>query len=166
MLGGRSSGARVACRTAWLRAAPAEGCACSVLSIGRYSTSTGPSYAAIEAVIALVADDLLDPSASLVITVELYVAAARRPALKAVTQAWMQRSRRALELHFDPTTAREVDALIEDTKPDSVGGSAPAAGTSSTESSEYEAGWYPDPYGQPGLRWFDGENWTHHTHAS
>lgn len=64
-------------------------------------------------------------------------------------------------------TETEVDVLIEDTKPDAAGGSAPAAGTSSsTSSSEYEAGWYPDPYGQPGLRWYDGENWTHHTHAS
>ncbi|MFB9324040.1 TetR/AcrR family transcriptional regulator [Cryptosporangium minutisporangium] len=69
--------------------------------------------AAIDAVITLVTDDLLGPSANLVLTVELYVAAARNPALRAVTQAWMQRSRDALEQHFDPTTARELDALIE-----------------------------------------------------
>ena len=42
------------------------------------------------------------------IAVELYVAAARKPALKAVTQAWMQRSPQALERHFDPTTARDL----------------------------------------------------------
>ena len=41
------------------------------------------------------------------------MAAARNPVLKAVTQAWMARSRRALERHFDATTARELDALIE-----------------------------------------------------
>lgn len=69
--------------------------------------------AAIEAVIALVSEDLLGSAHDLVLTVELYVAAARNPALKAVTQGWMARSRRALELHFDPTTARELDALIE-----------------------------------------------------
>ncbi|SHN27542.1 TetR/AcrR family transcriptional regulator [Cryptosporangium aurantiacum] len=69
--------------------------------------------AAIEAVIALVSDDLLGSGHDLVLTVELYVAAARKPALKAVTQAWMRRSRIALERHFDPTTARELDALIE-----------------------------------------------------
>ncbi|MFB9317055.1 exonuclease domain-containing protein [Cryptosporangium minutisporangium] len=57
----------------------------------------------------------------------------------------------------------EVDGLIEETKPEEAGGSAPS---SSTSSSEYEAGWYPDPYGQPGLRWYDGQNWTHHTHTS
>lgn len=68
---------------------------------------------AVEAVCALVSDDLLGSRHDLVLTVELYVAAARNPALRAVTQAWMARSRRALERHFDPTTAREVDALIE-----------------------------------------------------
>lgn len=69
--------------------------------------------AAIEAVVTLVADDLLGSRHDLVLTVELYVAAARKPALKAVAQAWMQRSRQALERHFGPTTARELDALIE-----------------------------------------------------
>ncbi|MBB5961506.1 TetR/AcrR family transcriptional regulator [Planomonospora venezuelensis] len=69
--------------------------------------------AAVEAVITLVADDLLGSSGDLVLSVELYVAAARNPALRAVTQAWMARSRTALERHFDATTARELDALIE-----------------------------------------------------
>jgi TetR/AcrR family transcriptional regulator, regulator of biofilm formation and stress response len=75
--------------------------------------------AAVDAVVTLVADDLLGSGSGtgsgvgLVLSVELYVAAARNPALKAVTQAWMARSRRALEQHFDQTTARELDALIE-----------------------------------------------------
>ncbi|MEV4174715.1 TetR family transcriptional regulator [Nonomuraea sp. NPDC049709] len=68
---------------------------------------------AVEAVITLVADDLLGSRHDLVLTAELYVAAARNPALLAVTQAWMARSRQALERHFDATTARELDALIE-----------------------------------------------------
>ena len=29
------------------------------------------------------------------------------------------------------------------------------------------SGWYPDPYGVPGLlRWWDGSTWTQHTHAT
>ena len=58
-------------------------------------------------------EDLLGDERALVLAVELYVAAARRPRLRAVTQGWMDRSRRALELHFDPVTARELDALVE-----------------------------------------------------
>jgi TetR/AcrR family transcriptional regulator, regulator of biofilm formation and stress response len=71
--------------------------------------------AAVEAVITLVSQDLLGSGSGrdMVLAAELYVAAARNPALKAVTQAWMARSRQALERHFDPTTARELDALIE-----------------------------------------------------
>ncbi len=57
--------------------------------------------------------DLLDSARDLVLTVELYVAAARHPALRAVTQDWMARSRRSLERHFDAVTARELDALVE-----------------------------------------------------
>jgi DNA-binding transcriptional regulator YbjK len=75
-----------------------------------------PDYdAAVEAVITLVSQDLLGSGSGrdMVLAAELYVAAARNPALKAVTQAWMARSRQALERHFDPTTARELDALIE-----------------------------------------------------
>lgn len=69
--------------------------------------------AAVEEIIRHVCGDLLGDRHDLVLTVELYAAAARRPALLSVTQAWMGRSRRALERHFDPTTARELDALIE-----------------------------------------------------
>jgi hypothetical protein len=29
-----------------------------------------------------------------------------------------------------------------------------------------EAGWFPDPQGEAGLRWWDGRRWTEHTHAS
>ncbi|KYG10515.1 TetR family transcriptional regulator, partial [Sorangium cellulosum] len=69
--------------------------------------------AAVELLVEHLTADLLGSPRDLVLSVELYVAAARRPALRAVTQAWMLRSRRALELHFDPVTARELDALIE-----------------------------------------------------
>ena len=58
-------------------------------------------------------EDLLGDQRTLVLAVELYVAAGRRPELRAVTQNWMLRNRRALERHFDPVTARELDALVE-----------------------------------------------------
>ena len=57
--------------------------------------------------------DVGQPDRDLVVAVELYVAAARRPALRAVTEDWMSRSRRSLERHFDPVTARQLDALVE-----------------------------------------------------
>ncbi|WP_106186447.1 TetR/AcrR family transcriptional regulator [Umezawaea tangerina] len=69
--------------------------------------------AAIESVVRHVSADLLGAGTDIVLSVELYVAAVRIPALRAVTQTWMRRSRQALERHFDPTTARELDALVE-----------------------------------------------------
>lgn len=69
--------------------------------------------AAIDALAQHLGEDLIGDERSLVLAIELYVTAARRPALRSVTQAWLERSRRALELHFDPVTAREVDALVE-----------------------------------------------------
>lgn len=69
--------------------------------------------AALDALARHLAEDLIGVDRPLVLAVELYVAAARRPALRTVTEAWMLRSRQALELHFDPVTARELDALVE-----------------------------------------------------
>ena len=69
--------------------------------------------AALEALVEHLTGDLLGSSRDLLLAVELYVAAARDPALRAVTQDWMSRSRRSLERHLDPATAREVDALVE-----------------------------------------------------
>lgn len=48
-----------------------------------------------------------------VLTTELYALAARDDRYKAITGAWMARSRAALERHFDPQTALILDALIE-----------------------------------------------------
>ncbi|NBE53688.1 TetR/AcrR family transcriptional regulator [Streptomyces boluensis] len=53
------------------------------------------------------------PRRDLVLTQELYTLAARRPEYRQLTQAWMRRSRELLERHFDPDTARQLDALIE-----------------------------------------------------
>jgi DNA-binding transcriptional regulator YbjK len=69
---------------------------------------------AVEAVVDLV-HALSDPSQQrdLVLTVELYVLAARDPRYRALTTAWMERSRHELERHLPARTARQVDALIE-----------------------------------------------------
>lgn len=48
-----------------------------------------------------------------ILTQELYTLAARRPEYRELTQSWMRRSRHLLERHFDPDTARQLDALIE-----------------------------------------------------
>ncbi|MFF6980862.1 TetR/AcrR family transcriptional regulator [Streptomyces sp. NPDC008343] len=49
----------------------------------------------------------------LVLTQELYTLAARQSAYRELTHEWMRRSRVHLEKHFDPDTARQLDALIE-----------------------------------------------------
>ncbi len=69
--------------------------------------------AAKRAIVAIITDDVLDSQRDLVLTHELYTLAARKPAFRTLTNAWMSQSRTALERHFDPTTARLLDALIE-----------------------------------------------------
>jgi TetR/AcrR family transcriptional regulator, regulator of biofilm formation and stress response len=68
---------------------------------------------ACEAVVGLITGDLLGGRENMLLTYELYALAARRPDLRSVTDAWMARSRAALEVHFDPVTAGMLDALIE-----------------------------------------------------
>ncbi|ACQ80378.1 transcriptional regulator, TetR family [Beutenbergia cavernae DSM 12333] len=65
------------------------------------------------AVVALITQDTFATRRDLVLTHELYTLAAREPEFRAITAAWMARSRRALEQHVDPTTARLLDALVE-----------------------------------------------------
>jgi DNA-binding transcriptional regulator YbjK len=48
-----------------------------------------------------------------VITFEMYLAALRNPALRAITQSWLNTSRTVLERYVDPSVARGVDALVE-----------------------------------------------------
>ncbi|MEV0319842.1 TetR/AcrR family transcriptional regulator [Streptomyces sp. NPDC050658] len=66
-----------------------------------------------EAVTELVHTISEGPRRDLILTQELYTLAARRPEYRELTQAWMERSRRLLEQHFDAGTARQLDALIE-----------------------------------------------------
>ncbi|GAA3465226.1 TetR family transcriptional regulator [Saccharothrix longispora] len=69
--------------------------------------------AAERAVVEIITLDTLNGHRDLVLTHELYTLAARDPACRDITNAWMAASRRALERHFDPLTARLLDALIE-----------------------------------------------------
>lgn len=61
----------------------------------------------------LVCEETVEHPRDLVLALELYALAARRPEFRQLTQAWMQRSRRALEQHVDPTSARALDAVVE-----------------------------------------------------
>jgi len=73
----------------------------------------GDREGAVEAVVDIIRRDALPDRRELVLTHELYTLAARDPAYRDLTNAWMRRSRAALERCFDPATARVVDALIE-----------------------------------------------------
>ena len=68
---------------------------------------------AVDAVVAHIDEDIFGSRRALVLTHELYTLAAREEPYRALTAAWMARSRAALERHFDPLTARLLDALVE-----------------------------------------------------
>ncbi|WP_314650562.1 TetR family transcriptional regulator [uncultured Microbacterium sp.] len=65
-----------------------------------------------EAVVAIILSDVYGDPRELVLSHELYTLAARDPAYRELTSAWMRRSRDALEKWFDPETAHMVDAII------------------------------------------------------
>lgn len=75
--------------------------------------AAGDVAGARRAVVDLVAVDVLTDPHELVLTHELYTLAARDPRYRRLTHGWMARSRHALERHFDPATARLLDAMIE-----------------------------------------------------
>ena len=68
-------------------------------------------------------DELIEAIANLVhsadadrdsaISFELYLAAVHNPALRSITQNWMEPAEQVLHRYLDPVTARGVDALIE-----------------------------------------------------
>ncbi|WP_149204334.1 TetR/AcrR family transcriptional regulator [Actinotalea subterranea] len=78
----------------------------------RMAAATDPELAR-QAVVAIILEDVFGDDRELVLSHELYTLAAREPAFRSITTAWMGRSRAALERHFDPETARMLDALIE-----------------------------------------------------
>lgn len=78
----------------------------------RMAAASDPASARA-AVVAIILEDVARGRSELVLSHELYTLAAREPAYRALTTAWMRRSRAALERHFDSETARLLDAMIE-----------------------------------------------------
>lgn len=69
--------------------------------------------AAIAAAASLARGPVLGTRRELVLTQELYTLAARDERFRAITTAWMARSRAALERHLEVEAARGVDAMME-----------------------------------------------------
>lgn len=82
-----------------------------VARMGR--VAPGDREGGARAVVEIIRSDVFPEARDLVLTHELYTLAAREPAYRTLTNAWMARSRAALERCFDPATARVLDALIE-----------------------------------------------------
>lgn len=57
--------------------------------------------------------DVFGTDRDLVLSLELYTLAARRPEFREITSAWMDRTRACLERVVDPTTAALLDAMNE-----------------------------------------------------
>ncbi|MFC7557609.1 TetR/AcrR family transcriptional regulator [Pseudoroseomonas wenyumeiae] len=78
----------------------------------RLSAAMTPDEAR-EAVVDIVMGEGWATPRNMLLSYELYAYAARNPALRAVMQAWMGKSRTALERHFPAETAKVLDAMIE-----------------------------------------------------
>lgn len=76
-------------------------------------SAAGDAAAAEQAVVQTIIGGVFSEQREMVLAHELYTLAARDPAYRDITNAWMARSREILEQHYDPTTARILDALIE-----------------------------------------------------
>ncbi|QNP72120.1 TetR family transcriptional regulator [Streptomyces roseirectus] len=66
-----------------------------------------------DAVVDIMSGTLWTSERDPLLTFELYAFAARTPELRTVLNSWMRASRDALARHFDPLTARALDALVE-----------------------------------------------------
>lgn len=82
-------------------------------TMNRAIEAAADADATVAAIMEVMTSVVFSSGRDLVLTLELYTLAARDPAYRDITNAWMTRSRRALEKYFDPTTARILDALIE-----------------------------------------------------
>lgn len=95
-----------------------------IQAFSRHATRMAAAYEAHFAAVRT-RDDVLDAVTDLVhgnagasdgdwaVAYELYLAALRDPALRAVTESWMRASRAVLERVVDPVTARGLDGIVE-----------------------------------------------------
>lgn len=83
------------------------------VAMGAVPDGGDPRDAVADAVLAGLTDDVRGSRRQAVLAYELYALAAREPALRQVTRAWMERTRTALCRHFAPDDARVLDALVE-----------------------------------------------------
>ncbi|BAK33861.1 TetR family transcriptional regulator [Microlunatus phosphovorus NM-1] len=85
--------------------------------VERFSTRMAQAQTpadALEIVAGTIVDDTpASGSDEQVVTYELYTLAARDASFRDITERWMDRTRGVLEKHFDPLTARLLDALLE-----------------------------------------------------
>ncbi|MDT0433408.1 TetR family transcriptional regulator [Streptomyces sp. NPDC005840] len=65
------------------------------------------------AVVEIICGPDLGSPRELVLCYELYAFASRNPEVLGITRSWMGASRASLSKHFDPRTARALDALVE-----------------------------------------------------
>jgi len=75
--------------------------------------SCGDGDDLVETIASAITDDLGAHPNELAVTYELYGGAVRRPETRRLTQRWMERAEDALAEHFDRTTARLVDVVVE-----------------------------------------------------
>lgn len=66
-----------------------------------------------DAVVEIICGKVWGTDRNLLLSYELYAFAARHPELRDVMRSWMQARRESLAKHFDPLTARALDALVE-----------------------------------------------------
>jgi DNA-binding transcriptional regulator YbjK len=66
-----------------------------------------------KAIVRIITGDIWSTSRNLILIYELYAFASRNPPMQKLVQDWMERSRAAFQVYFDPTTSRALDALIE-----------------------------------------------------
>lgn len=67
----------------------------------------------LDTLVDLVLDEFISDTSSLVVTIELYGLATRKPAFREIMDNWVQVTRQVLEVHMGADAAQAVNAMIE-----------------------------------------------------